>query len=333
MAGRWSLPLLVALLMGAGTTESSAQELRRGSLILESVDAAKTGSNAPEVTVTEPPDALREQFALSPFYKKCLVTEGFPIVSSEKPSNFALLEAAYIVNKMLSDRGDIRQALVKNKVRLAIMATKEFTCDLPEYSDLRPTALWNVQARGYGPVPGRPVVVCSEENLLALRGDPYGIESTLVHELGHAIHTMGLPIVDPDFAVRITATFDAAKAEGLWKETHALTNEHEYWAEGVQCWFDTNGYSDRLHNIINTRDRLIRYDPRLAGLLEETFPNNQWKYLKPDDRKKIDHLKGFNPLMAQKFEWPAGMVEDFQRYQAKQKQRGEFPQSADYFPR
>ena len=245
------------------------------------------------------------------------------------------MEAAYIVNKMLAERDDIRQTLVKNKVRLAVMATKEFTCDRPELSNLRPTALWNVQARGYGPAPGGlPVIVCGEENLLVLRGDPYPTESTLVHELGHAIHSIGMSVADPDFVVRLKSTFDAAKEERLWKDTYAMTNEHEYWAEGVQCWFDTQGIADRLHNIINTRSRLKHYDPRLAGLLEEVFPNNHWKYLKPDDRTKIGHLKGFNPLMAPKFEWPREMLEAYQRYQAMQKKDSNVPtQSIDYFPR
>lgn len=312
MVGRWSVALLLAFLLGTGVTESPAQE----------------------AVVLEPPEELREHLELSSFYKKCLSTRGFPIVSSEKVSDFAFLEAAYIVNSMLADRDDLRQAMVKNKVRLAIMATQEFTCDLPECSDLRPKEFWNVRARGYGPIPGRPVIVCGEENLLVLRGDPYPTENTLVHELGHAIHTMGLPSVDPEFEVRLKSTFEAAKSEGLWKETYAMTNEREYWAEGVQCWFNTQGLADRLHNIINTRSRLKHYDPRLAGLLEEAFPKNDWKYSRPDKRSKIGHLNGFDPLTAPRFEWPVRMLEDYRRYQARQKKDGQIPtQSVDYFPR
>ena len=308
---RGIMALLVTLIVGVGTIQSHAQE----------------------AAITEPSDALRENFGLPSFYKKSLVTEGFPIVSSEKVSDFALREAAYIVDQMLKDRGVIRQALVSKKVRLTILATIEFTCDLPENSDLKPTAFWNVNARGYGPVPERPLVICGEENLLALQGDPYPNESSLVHELGHAIHMMGLPTIDPTFAARVTATFDSAKAEGLWKETYARTDEREYWAEGVQTWFNANGYSGSLHNIIHTRSRLKPYDPRLAGLLEEAFPNNQWRYLKPKDRKKLDHLSGFDRAMAPKFEWPDEMVDAFRRYQAKQQNHNAASQRAEEFRR
>ena len=49
----------------------------------------------------------------------------------------------------------------------------------------------------------------------------------------------------------------------------------EYFAEGVQSYFNVNAYAsppDGIHNKINTRDKLRQYDPTLFGLVKEVFP-------------------------------------------------------------
>ena len=53
--------------------------------------------------------------------------------------------------------------------------------------------------------------------------------------------------------------------EGLWKGKYAATNFHEYWAEGVQSWFDTNRENDHDHNHVNTREELKDVRPRWRG--------------------------------------------------------------------
>ena len=62
---------------------------------------------AEDASVVEPSEELRTQLKLSPFYKKCLTPGGFPIVCSDKVSDFALCEAAYVVNSMLAGRDDV----------------------------------------------------------------------------------------------------------------------------------------------------------------------------------------------------------------------------------
>ena len=56
----------------------------------------------------------------------------------------------------------------------------------------------------------------------------------------------------------------------LWANTYAATNEQEYWAEGVQSYFDTNIEaipSNGIHNHVNTRAELrnIRPPPARSG--------------------------------------------------------------------
>src|SRR5262245_43436878 len=91
-----------------------------------------------EPKVTDVPKSLRESLRLDPFYKKYLDYKGLPIVSSDKVSDRALIEARYLIAQMLADREDITAALVKNKVRFAVMAPTEQTTDIPEHRDLKP---------------------------------------------------------------------------------------------------------------------------------------------------------------------------------------------------
>src|SRR5262249_28148786 len=232
------------------------------------------------------------------------------------------LEAADIANHMLAGRDDLRQALIKNKVRLAVMAATELTTDIPEHSDLKPAGYWNKRARGLGATPRRPAVSCAEENLLCYEGDPYNGENILVHEFGHAIHEMAVNTVDTEFDQRLKDSYGEAKRAGLWKNTYAATNHKEYWAEGVQSWFDCNLTNNHQHNHVGTREALKDYDPRLAKLLAEVFRGNDWRYKRPNQRKEPRHLQGYDPAKAPRFEWPKAVLEAFNQAEA-QKKKGE----------
>lgn len=242
------------------------------------------------------PQATREAFKLDPFYQKSVLIGPFPIVASGKVRDAALLEAALIVESMLKGRQDILAAMAENKVRLAVMATGEYTCDLPEHSDLSPSDFWNWRARGLGATAHRPAVSCGEENLLHCPGDPYSTENILVHEFAHAIHQMGLNTVDPSFDKRLLEAYQAAMKSGKWKDCYAADNHSEYWAEAVQSWFGTNRENDAIHNHVNTRAELKTYDPAVAALCAEVFPDNDWTYRRADDpaRKDEAHLAGLD---------------------------------------
>lgn len=231
------------------------------------------------------PDELKEKLQLSPFYKKYVDANGFPVLGSEKVKDAAMLEAARIVNKMLDGRDDIRAAIVKNKVRLAVMAVTEQTTDIPEHSDLTPKDYWNKRARGLGATRARPAVSCDEANLLHLSGDRYPNENILVHEFGHVIHEMGLNSIDKDFDAGLRAIFENAKKHSLWKRTYAMENHREFWAEGVQSYFDTNDNNNTQHNGVDTREKLEKYDPEFFALLDKVFKQNKWHYERPGKQR------------------------------------------------
>ena len=278
-------------------------------ILFFSIQLAATAQSVNILEPIPPPATIRKTFDLDPFYEQWLDVEGLPVVASARVNPYAVKEAAWLIRQMIGHRQDVLQALAQNNVRFVVMAHNELTTQIPEHSDLQPDYYWDRRARGLGSTPARPAVSCGEENLLNYSGDPYSTENILVHEFAHAIHQMGLNTVDPGFDNRLETLFDAAKEKGLWKNTYAITNKAEYWAEGTQSWFDTNRANDDQHNHVDTRDKLKDYDPALASLLTEVYGDMDWRYTQAITRTHLAHLQGFNPEDSPKFEWPAELIE------------------------
>ena len=253
-------------------------------------------------TVTAPPAEMK----LDTFYKKYVDASGYPIVSSGAVNDYALKEAAYLVDMMLAERPDVREAMVKSGSRMIVMGYKEFTTDIPEYRNFRPKDYWDARARGLGGSKTDPVCSCAEENVLAFLGDPYSTENILIHEFAHNIHLRGMVNIDPTFEDRLQASYDRAMAQGLWKGKYASVNPAEYFAEGVQSWFDNNRQPDHDHNHVDTRKELKEYDPGLAALCEEVFGKTVLKYTKPTTRLE-GHMAGYNPEQSPRFAWPKNL--------------------------
>lgn len=261
--------------------------------------AEKAESKTTVGQVTAPPAALK----LSAFYARYISANGYPIVGSAKVDDYALKEAAYLVNLMLAKRPDVRDAMVKSGSRLIVMDYQEMTTQIPEYSGLRPVDYWDRRARGLGGSRTDPVCSCAEENLLCYPGDPYSTENILIHEFAHNIHLRGLVNVDPSFDDRLKQTYKDAMQSGLWKGKYAASNKNEYWAEGVQSWFNNNRPPDSSHNHVDTREELNDYDPGLAALCDEVFGNTKFVYTRPATRLN-GHMQGFVPADSPHFRWP-----------------------------
>jgi hypothetical protein len=84
------------------------------------------------------------------------------------------------------------------------------------------------------------------------------------------------------------------------KQCYAALNKAEYWAEGVQAWFDTNRTMDHDHNHIHTRDQLKEYDPVMYQLCQDVFGDSQWRFVSPRTRAGTGYLKGYDPATAPK---------------------------------
>ncbi len=248
------------------------------------------------------------------FYSQIGSANGFPVCASSKVNPYAVKEAVYIVNQMLANRPDVLAALIKSGARLCIMSCQEFTTDLPEFAHLADEKspggesilakdYWDARARGTGGSETDPFCSCAEENVLCYPGDPYSTECILIHEFAHCIHLRGMLNVDPTFDIRLRSAYDSAMKAGLWKGKYASVNHHEYFAEGVQSWFDNNRSDDHDHNHVDTRIELIEYDPSLAEMCREVFGETVLKYTKPTTRL-TDYMTGYDPSGAPTFVWP-----------------------------
>jgi hypothetical protein len=201
-----------------------------------------------------------------------------------------MARAAEIVSAMLAQRPDLRDEMVRQGVRVGIIAQDEAITDLPEHrhwrkpsrDDKRLTACelkyfdrieaqsdrdyWNARSRGTG---GRFTTV-GAENLLAVPGSRYFGENILVHEFAHAVLD-AIRSADPRLHAQVEAAYQAALAQGRWKGDYAAVTLTEYWAEGTQYWFNTNMLARLDEGPILSHQDLIRYDPALAGALEQAY--------------------------------------------------------------
>ncbi len=250
--------------------------MNKPAIVRSGNDPVQLGSLFDDTTIVKaPPASLR----LDPFYKKFLNVLGIPVISSEKVPDEAFYAVKKVMLKMLSRRKDVLAKLIQNKIRIGIMAKDEVTTDMPEHSDLNEAFPgednWDVN-RGIGATKERRLNTCAEENVLCYGEgiDPYWMEDIFIHEFAHGIHALGIIDVDRGFDKELQKAFDDAKADGLWLNTYAGSNPAEYFAEGVQDWFNVNAEaipSDGIHNGISTREELKEYDPTLYNIIRRYF--------------------------------------------------------------
>jgi hypothetical protein len=248
--------------------------------------AAAAGPPGASGVVSRPPAAL----GLDPFYAKYVDAGGLTVIGSARVPDAALARAGTIVAGMLAHRPDLRHELVRQGVRVGIIAADEAITDLPEHRGWKKPArddprltqcelkyydrieaasdreYWNARARGIG---GRFTTV-GAENLLATPGGRYFGENILVHEFSHAILD-AVETADPALYRAAERAYGQAKAAGLWKGDYASVTLQEYWAEGTQYWFNDNMLA-RLDGaeIVSAGD-LRRYDPALYAVLAKAY--------------------------------------------------------------
>ncbi len=255
----------VILTKSKDTVVASKFSDKYGSIMIN--DALLSDSTSAVVT---PPSAFR----FNTFYQKYLNAAGIPIIGSSKVSDDAFYRTRKIVLMMLSKVPSLKLTLIKNNSRIAIIGSKELTNDLPEYSDIDDYI--NSRARGLGGNKEFPLTSCAEENILCFENDRYKGEDILIHEFAHTIHEIGLNTLVPKFSEKLDKIYHAAISKGLWERTYASSSASEYFAEGVQSWFNVNKNEQTpngIHNDVCTQAKLRKYDPALYDLIASNFPD------------------------------------------------------------
>lgn len=232
------------------------------------------------------------KFKFDAYYTKFTYAREFPVLGSKHASDEALLKANDTVRKMFAYRHDILKAMLADGARLVVLGRKEKLSDLPEFRGEKGVEL--VRYAEY--TPERKVMVVPEENVLAFPGEPFAGRDMVVAVFARGLYLVtGLRPADPEFEKRrdkqqyelrvkrmdvefdnrLKKLFDAAAEKKLWRGTTAIQSRGEYWAAGVEAYFDAAGTGTVAPNgasrPITTRELLKDYDPELFALVDETM--------------------------------------------------------------
>jgi hypothetical protein len=205
-----------------------------------------------------------------------------------------MLKANDTVRKLFAYRHDILKALIADGVRLVVLGRQEKLNDLPECkASSGKGGLDEVRYLEYKPA--LKLLVVAEENVLGLPGEPFAGRCMVIHLLAKALYQVtGLRPPDPDFErqrnkqqyelrvrrldvafdQRLQKLHDEVTGNGLWKGTAAGSSRSEYWAAGVEAYFDAAGAGqppDHADRPVTTREALKAYDPGLYALVDETM--------------------------------------------------------------
>lgn len=208
------------------------------------------------------------------YYSQWISADGIMIEASAQVDPAALEKAKETANRMLAYRPDIRERMIKNGARVAIIGKNEKLTDLPEHrnkvdleiSQGRPYS----SLRGVSGIVDDPVAAVGEENLLRSPGDSFTEEDILHHELAHSIMNLGMSDQEKE---EIVALYEDAKAAGLWSGTPAQISELEYWAEISQSYFGVNKgrVITGIGNEINGPKELKLYDPAAYEFCQKIY--------------------------------------------------------------
>lgn len=225
-------------------------------------------------TVSAIPSNIRSSYGLDSWYQKYSDANGVLVVSSSVTSDAALLTVCRQIVDMTSKKAGLAAGLANAKLRVAIIAGSEDLSSVPEVNKAYGTSLnWRARGLGWNPT------ICAEENVLCkkigTRTDLWKGEGICIHEFGHAISDYGMAKIDSSWYSRLNSAFNADK--GAFSNTYADDSAAEFWAEGVQDWYNTNLSSsspDGVHNYIDTRAEVKTAAPNLYKLLAEVLPEN-----------------------------------------------------------
>jgi len=254
-------------------------------------------------SVIAPPTKLK----IDPYYTKLTYAREFPVLGSKEVSDEALLKANDTIRRMFAYRHDILKALMNDGARLVVLGEKEMLSRLPEFKEATNLAeLDLVRILEYSPA--LKLMVVPEENVLGQPREPFAGRCMLVSVFAKAMHRVaGLRPVDAefdkrrdkqqyelrvkrldlDFDKKVAQLFESGPGKGLWKGTPAARDRFEYWAAGVEAYFDAAGAgvapagADRP---VVTREALKQYDPGLYALVDETMAYKErvdWRVKRP----------------------------------------------------
>jgi hypothetical protein len=242
-------------------------------------------------SVIAPPD----RFKCDPYYTKFTYAREFPVLGSAKVSDAALLKANDTIRKMFAYRHDILKAMIADGARLVVLGHEEKLGDLPEFKVSQKSGDFE-DVRYHEYTADKKLMVVPEENVLCQRDEPFAGECMVINlfakglyqvtgmrpvdtnwnNRGYAVqqYEMRVKRLDIEFDQRLEKFFQEATNKNLWKGTSSARDRVEYWARGVEAYFDAGGDGQSPNDAdrpITTREALKAYDSQLYDLVDETM--------------------------------------------------------------
>lgn len=211
---------------------------------------------------------------------------GIEILAGEDVDPEAVSELADRMYNMLLLQPEYAAAIAEYPIGIRIMATGQSISKLPEFDQIyfhHPGIDWRRLGRSFSGTEIIPYAAFSEENLLCDEKDVYQGEDIFLREFAITMRRYGMGAVDKTTSQAIEQAYGVAIAEGKWKNTLAEINAEQYWAEGVQSFFNANLENNdeerepiSSHNSVNTREELREYDRSLWAIAMSIFGDTEW---------------------------------------------------------
>jgi len=234
------------------------------------------------------------RFKVDPYYTKFTWAREFVVVG-RGASDESMLQANDTIRKMFAYRHDILKALIGDGAKLVVLGKNEKLTDLPECKAVADKQKVDPAARRLSYNAECKIVVIGEEDLVS---SAKASASPVIGEFAKALYVVtGTRPVDPNwenrgrdvqqyelrvkrldiqFDSKLKQAYESAMSKGLWKGAPAAQNRVEYWAAGVQAYFDAAGQSNA-----STREKLKEYDPELFALVHDTMAyqdRQDWRF-------------------------------------------------------
>jgi len=245
----------------------------------------------PETTTTTAPLPANEcvvtpTTAVEGYTQGCRVLD-IEVLAGEDVDPTAIDEVADRTYHMLVNRPEYAEAIAAFPIGIRVIGSSQRIMDLPEFEDIyfhHPGIDWRSLGRSFPGTEIIPFAAGAEENLLCSTEDRYEGEDNFMRDFAITIRRFAMEVVDESTSAAIDQAYAVAIAEGKWKNTLAEINSEQYWAEGVQSFFDANledNAEDRepisSHNHVNTRDELRTYDRALYQIAISVFGDIEWR--------------------------------------------------------
>jgi hypothetical protein len=296
---RTVLTLVVAALLAAACTpaESTSPESTSSAAVIAPVTTLRPASTTttttlpPETTTTTAPlpeneCAVGSATKVEGYTQGCAVL-GLEILAGDEVEPDAVSEMADRVYNMLVNRPEYAPSIAAFPIALRIIGSSQRIMDLPEFEDIyfhHPGIDWRYLGRSFPGTEEIPYAAGAEENLLCSTEDRYAGEDNFLRDFAITMRRFAMDFVDETTSTAIEQAYAVAIAEGRFKNTLAEINSEQYWAEGVQSFFDANledNAEDRepisSHNHVNTREELREYDRALYEIAISVFGDTEWR--------------------------------------------------------